>query len=372
MNRSFLASLCLLLACQATSTEPAAETWSVANFVNPDEPADETLVRWQRGELHRRLGDGLERLTIFPAYADGKPAAFVFTELWANHPRPWLQPVYLHTVAPFDPVAGAPSAFPDSKSIFPVDFDGSFYSPYWRATYYQTDRQLTDAVAVVNLGPQQVQVGSLIYCPLVPANVRVENADAGPPTHPLTDRPLRPIQVLEAYAPGKTSSGDFAPSTLVHYFGFGIDRVPWDGDTVYDTPMYVFTDGTTRLPLPPILPDDAIHHGLAKVVDLVFPPTAFIFVPRPQKADFEAGNADAIARLGGLSHVLTNDEVSASVANTYFLRVLLTPDCVAPDAGFPDSCTWLDSASKVQALIPSWRLQPTGGLATFGLLTEAR
>jgi hypothetical protein len=371
MNRPLVVLLAGVMSCQVTSKVPEAETWTVANFVNPAERADELLVRWTRGSLHQPQPDGTERLTIFPAYADGRPAAFVITELWANHPKPWLLPVYLHTVAPFDPVMKTNPPFPGSLSIFPVDFAGSFYSPYWRATYYQADRQLTDAVQVVGLGSEHIQVGSLIYCPLVPGNVVIGNADGGAPTHPFTDRPLQGGALTDALAPG-ADGGAFLPSVPVHYLAFGLDRVPWDGDTVYDTPMYVFTDGTAALPLPAILPDDPIHHGLARVVDVVWPPTAYVFVPPGRKAAFKEANPLAVERMGGPSHVLTNEEVSEAVANTYFLRVLLTPNCVLQDAGFPDSCTWVDSASKVEAQLPTWRLIPTGGLATFGLLTEAR
>jgi hypothetical protein len=42
-----------------------------------------------RGEV--AAADGYR---VLPAFAEGAPAAFVVSELWENHPAPWVQPVY--------------------------------------------------------------------------------------------------------------------------------------------------------------------------------------------------------------------------------------------------------------------------------------
>ena len=49
---------------------------------------------------------GQRGLTIFPAFSEGKPAAYLTTEVWENFDEVWVQPLYVDRTGKNRPIFG--------------------------------------------------------------------------------------------------------------------------------------------------------------------------------------------------------------------------------------------------------------------------
>ena len=54
----------------------------------------------------------LDGLTVFPAFSEGGPAAYLTTEVWEEFPKVWVQPLYSHVVVRYLGSATSPRAGP--------------------------------------------------------------------------------------------------------------------------------------------------------------------------------------------------------------------------------------------------------------------
>src|SRR5260221_14216390 len=63
-------------------------------------------------------------LTIFPAFSEGKTAAYMTTEIWQNFDEVWVQPLYVEPIKNGNP------------PIFGFDSTTRFYSPYCQICTY--------------------------------------------------------------------------------------------------------------------------------------------------------------------------------------------------------------------------------------------
>jgi hypothetical protein len=384
MNRLLVVAVSLfVVGCTVPYPTNGIDRWSVNGFqVTADAPGDEVLGRWQRQDLLIAPGSVMPfwqppfrpagpvtgdrpLLTIWPAFAEGQPHAFVITDIWANQPRPWVQPVYMG-VKDYDarPVTVV------SRSIFPVAPGASFYSPFWRAEYYLSDGSADGAfettVEVLD-SHLDLSAGPLIYCPLVPSEIGVSNPlNAQVLTHPFTGTAYRPIGYNVGYV----------NRSFVTYLDLrgGLDPAPSEGDVVSDSPMYLFTkvldDPQHPLPLPAVLPDDPIHHALVRVVDVQLPSTASVFLPASMlDAGVNYGTED-----GGLAYegfALRTIDLPDEQVRPYTLRVFMNAGCLDPDAGtFPSGCDWLDNAARIEQLSSSLR-HSSDITAAIGVLKEA-
>ncbi len=210
-------------------------------------------------------------LVLFPGVADGVSAPFVITDLWSNHPEPWVQPVW----APRDEL-GRPVM--DVVNVFPVGLESTFYSPYWRAELLPTQGLTVDtykrATDVLNR-PVRPQEGPMVLCPFVEDGVGFANDGSGL-TDPATLRPVQP----KADWDGKWSKA-WVEGETVRYFDFGADRAPFDGQHVIEANAYFFVTARGQKPLPitAVLPSQPLRHALVRRVDVVLPPGSAPYVP---------------------------------------------------------------------------------------------
>jgi hypothetical protein len=375
--------------------KPKAELdrWSIEDFEGPlrdgGNPPGEALGRWQRQDLLVPAGKtmpfwgppfrdvttndtGLSLLTIWPAFAAGEPKAFVITDIWQNQPRPWVQPVYMGEEN-YETRPEPPS--PSYKSVFPVKAGASFYSPYWRAEYFNADagRQFYSAEEVLNTRVE-LSAGGLIYCPLLPI------MDDGGVVPFIGVKPLagntyltHPLSTI-TYRDVANDSYGFVGGKSVNYLGFGtsLDLAPSQGDVVIDSPMYLFTRVVTEpapLRLPPVLADDPVHHSLVRVVDVQLPAAAMVYL----SAQFIGRGMLEMSADGGWLYeglpVVTSVDQPVDV-DRYNLRVLLNAGCLAADAGFPRTCDWLDSAARIEQLSSALR-HTSEVTAAIGVLKES-
>ncbi len=336
MNGLRTGALALLLAaCNPGPAAPLAKTWSTRDFSKPAGTFGGFLpselmalegasLRFQPG--NQASGNGL---ILFPAVADRAVASFIITDIWQDHPEPWVQPVW----APLDengaPVEGV-------SNVFPVDVDSTFYSPFWRAellltpgltpTTFRSGREVLNAKV-------ERRTGAIILCPIVPEGTGIASDGSGA-KEPLT---LRPVMV-----PTKTTRA-WVDGRAVAYLAVGADRVQADGQNLREVNGYFFVSaaGERPLPLATVLPSEPTRNSLVRRVDVVIPPGAAPFVPsnRPElKALLEAREV-----------TVPVVKVALDAFPELALRVATNPSCFE-DPSFPTTCDWLDTPARLDSL----------------------
>ena len=340
--RNALALMGVLAGCSAGPQTPA-KRWTTRDFIeNQGSLPEGGFGGWMPDELLTLEGAPLRflpaeqkggpGLTLFPGVSEGAVAPFVITEIWQDHPEPWVQPVWI----PLDengvkPVGGAPN-------IFPMNVDATFYSPFWRgesiltpgltATTYTSGRDVLSS-------NRELRAGTVILCPFVPPGTGF--ADDGSGSRDPMAR--QPVSVPE-------SGAGLINGASVTYLDFGPDRAP-SSDLgqrliVADAYFFVAEAGQRPLPLAAVLPAEPLRHSFVHRIDVVLPPGAAPFVP---------SNRPELRRLLEARGVKVPDTLPALDAfGTYALRVALDTACFSDLVNFPTACTWLDTQASIDAL----------------------
>lgn len=344
--------LTLALGC-GPLTEPPAKTWTVREFV-ANATQDKNFGGLSSRRLAVKAGDPIfwrsrpfeaddvlqgpgAAVPLWPAFAEGKTASILITEIWQNHPTPWVQPVYQFRTD------GAPRT--DLRGLFAVGVDSAFYTPYWRAklanvpahtapTTYTSVPALLDANV-----PLQDSV--MVVCPIVPTAVGIARP-AGDlvAVRPLSQELVPPVALGEAWVDG----------TVVNYLAVAggnrqtvTDRLP------NETPMYFFvkTPGAQQKPfsLPPVLPDEPTRHSLHRRFDIALPAGAGAFVMAHQP------ELKALLEGEGVRVPNVDPQISDVIGRPYLLRVATNPSCFENLQDFPHSCRWLDSQDAVESAV---------------------
>lgn len=326
-----------MLGCDPGPPARKALLWTAQDFVEKQGTEDD-LGGWRPGELLTAGGAplvfqagtqaGVAGLTLFPAVMDGAPAAFAITDIWQDHPEPWVQPVW----APLDENG---EKVRDVWNVFPVDVDATFYSPFWRAelllTAGLTPETYRSARDVLGAKPER-RTGQIILCPIVPPQTSFADDGTGP-KDPITLRPLvLPGQTPRAWVEGKA----------VSYLDFGLDRVQADGQDLIEAPAYFFVSsaGERPLPLAAVLSTDAKRNSLVRRVDVVLPEGAAAFVP--------SNRLELKTLLEGRQLEVPPVPAELDAFPQFALRVARDPECFT--AAKFSTCEWLDTPARLEAL----------------------
>lgn len=299
-------------------------------------------------------------LAVFPAFAEGQPAAYVTTEVWQEFERVWMQPVY---------VAVVPEGTPAPLPVFGVNAGSAFYAPYWQVFNYTpipgvqftSTRDVIDSR--VKLTPGVGKQCSLTSNP----NLGIAAAEGGGvPVRPLSGEAVGTTRNIEGYVDGH----------LTHCVDFGEEqRFTWDYENlvVVETPMYTFArEGLNQEPVPVDLPYVAgtgpVHQprcdgqghcsGVANGVPtfgsfwqlhtVLLPPAADVYV-RPGREDTRLRGV--VQDMGFFAGVPDQDLGSA-----FTLRVASNGTaCLGPGKHVAD-CKWLDSQNAIEAQLPDFRV----------------
>lgn len=357
--------LALVAVACAPSAGPDAKVWTVEDFL-AKAPAKADFGGWRANELvslpgepipfrspphaptETRQGAGYG-LTVFPAFSDGQPAAFVITEIWLEHPTPWVQPVWI-PVSEFLPGFPQSAEVPGTQSVFPVGVDSTFYSPFWRGTYVLAPSAKKDtfkSAAAILEARLPTQEGSVLYCPIAPADGGAAVAEGETyPVHPWVlaedvgvDGGAMPVRQF-----GKRSA--WVEGTEVAYLGVGQDRVTGVDQLPVEAPLYTFASrgadgGLTILPIPAVLPPDPFRSSFVRRTDVELPASGAIFVP--------ADRPELAAALAGRGVAVVSPDVDPSSARVHLGAVIADARCLVPDAGF-SGCAFLDSAGAIERL----------------------
>jgi hypothetical protein len=303
--------------------------------------------------------------TVFPGVSEGASLGFIITDIWENHPAPWMQPVYV-------PVTndGRLAAF-DAESVFPVGVASSFYSPWWQQEFIPVDGGIDSPTRTFLTSAKQVldanrvlTKGVLVLCPLVdlPDGGRVgvaaaleTPADGGVGKtvvrHPLTNARLAEPSFVKAWVDGSP----------VTYLKLGPNRASAEGQSLVESPLYGFVFRGRLLRTAAVLPPNASARGFVRRFDVSLPSTAGIFVPadRPDLREVVLARDPEVESFLG-----TRGDAGVGEFHELALRVALNKECFA-SATFPAACTWLDSEARLQQFASP---RPTNVLLTIAVL----
>lgn len=341
--------LALVFAACAQNDAPEAYFWRVRDMVSPQD-ADGTAGElvdfggWKPRQLLAKVGTPLffeentdagtslaalnDGLVVQPGVSGGASAPFVITEVWKNHPVPWVQPVWVPRFAD----GGIPDG---SVNVFSVDDDSTFYSPFWQLEVVVSDELLANNAGfggardvLATMADAEHFTGPLVYCPLVPNQTYFAQTSRGL-FDPVTRQPLRQMDPKKAVVEGFD----------VFYRDFGPDRFSANNQLPIAAKAYfwVTREGEPVLPLAAVLPSQPKSKSFVTRVDMRLPATAGVYVP--------TARAELREKLLGLGvrvpvPLLANDGRDARA-----LQVTLNPDCFV-DAGI-DTCVFIDSEAAV-------------------------
>lgn len=325
--------LVLLASACAPPAGPLAKVWTPREFFAKRAETKPLFGGWAPAELlvtegqpipysTRTQGPG-EGLPVFPGVSEGRAIGFVITDIWQDHPQPWIQPVWMSSSrdAPSTRRMGV-------ENVFPVGLDSTFYSPWWRAQFVPIDdgEALTHSKQVLDRGPPVG--GGLVMCPFTGRDSIDVAAEAGGVRHPLTSKLLT----------GATKAKGYVDGVLHPYLDFGPGRAQWHDQELVAADLFVFTKDGAALPVATVWPADPARNGFLNRVEVPVPARAAFFVP--------SNRADLRMALGALA---PDVDPALDAFPEYGLRLARDPACFTMPT-FPASCDWLDTQAKVKVL----------------------
>ena len=372
------AAICAALLGTACAAPPAPDPWNLWTIDALEAKGDPAIAAPGAAltllqSPYPLLGSATGRqqstqagLTIFPAFSEGKPAAYMTTEIWDNFDAVWVQPLYV------EPVRGG------NPPIFGIDTGSRFYSPYWQVFFYSHPAgapEFTSAKDVLDshvaLTPNTAKFCAINRDESLAAAVQVGET-----------KPIRPLNGDPVTAP--VNNKGYAEGSDVSFIDLGNQqRFTFDPATliVDETPLYAFAlagaDGSPHeVDLPRVGGTGAPHHprcdghgncsgviggipefgSLWRVYDVLLPSAADVYVP---------DNPALAAKVRAMGFAATPPTIPP-LGNDYLLRVAANGIACFQNAAVP--CIWLDSQNQIEAQVVDWRVTRTGRLVTCPLV----
>jgi hypothetical protein len=384
------AALSLLLAagCEApgAATSPPAAlvtlgTLRAAYQADPGQPLGVGLDRiFAAGFPPAYFLRSADEIRVAPAYTQGRPSAYMTTDIWVNFPVVWVQPMYVF-VSGWD---GQPAKahLHDVPPILSVGPGSAFFSPFWRVYYvevpsrqqaeqYRSVRQILNDRLRIFPGPGRLTT-------VLPAS----SMGAQSATEDFALPALRPALPADPGSPGgpskigqprRAKARIDGSEELVDVLEFGDDRFEWnDRYEVLEAPLFFFfrkdSEGAwvpiTELPRvggtgplfarrPAVFPGNRPLFGsLWRLWAVHLPLTARLFVPPAHREVWEARD-----RLWGALEVpiadLPEEIATRDDLDAHAFKVLANESCLHQPEDFPDRCAWLDSQQAIETHLPT-------------------
>ena len=338
-------------------------------------------------------------INVFPAFSEGRPAAYAVTEYWEQFPKVWVQPLYF-LISGFNPATGGP-LFVDGQPVFGVGTGSRFYSSYWQIYYVRVPGGVTARTAdytseklIFDSGFALIK-GALTFCAIGPKDTNLawtgETAAVGSnPAAPVSPHPLLPDVKL----PLRGTSQGWVEGEKIWFADFGRNRFRVDASLVVEADaLYKFAvrdangkphqialptvggTGPLHQPRAPSLVQGVPQFGSLWHEYLVVlnppngqlpgashPPAPFIPAAAPGLRAMVAASIDQTfassgsTAYGALYTPLPHASIEAQVAGNralleYTLRVARNPnECfLQPNAAFPAGpCVWIDSQRAIE------------------------
>jgi hypothetical protein len=387
MARGGIALALLVAACAAPPAPDPWKLWTIDALEARHDPAvvepGAALTLLQSPYPAVGAKTGLQQasrrgLTVFPAFSEGKPAAYMTTEVWQNFDEVWVQPLYVDVTRKNPP-------------IFGVDASTRFYSPYWQIFTYSHPTGAPEFRSAKDVLDAQVLLApnSAKFCAITrdsTLGAALQQGDSAP-IRPLNGDPVTAPRNGTAYADGNDVSfidlGNaqrftFDPATLIvdetPLFAFALPDaggfpaqvdLPKVGGT--GPPHHPRCDGHAHAPdgvspCPGVFGETAVLSGIPefgslwRVYDVLLPAAADVYVPANLPL-----LQDQVKAMG-----FAATQTPAPLSSDFILRVAVNgKTCLASD---PSTCIWLDSQNQIESQVVDWRITKTGTLVTCPLV----
>jgi hypothetical protein len=306
-------------------------------------------------------------IPIQPAFAEGGFSPYITTNLWANFPEVWVQPMYIF-VTKWDPSTQRGAPVPTQPWIYTVAPGSRFHSPFWRVYWvelpdplprpkYTSSAQIFADKLVMHEGP-----GHLVS--LVPLGTKIASLDAagGQYAGHMTTMPTVRTQ-------------DFLDGQSIGAVDFGENRFTWNDDLeVTEQPFFVFfscpAGGTCQMagvpnvggtgPLftrtPAIAPNNRPLFGSFWRLYFVTLPNSDalrVFVPPGDPYDAVRDTIAMNLKVATGTLGFTPDPAKVGDVNRHFMQVAFNGATCFADAASFDQCQWLDSQQAVEEHLPN-------------------
>lgn len=395
------AALALVAACGAPPAPAPASLWTLAAFKDAPPPgifsqplfvpagAKIPFLSPPYAPADTFQSAASDGLSIYPAFSEGRVAAYTVTEIWNHFPVVWLQPLYLPVTAFNGNGPVIDNYTPGALAVFSIDTTSRFYSPYWQIIYFLqpsgTEGTWTSAKQIQDANLTLFE-GKGTFCTLGPANLAPVQASgaAAVPVRPITGEPVGKVLNRQGYVDGH----------MVNYVDFGRDRFQWDPATnvIKEAALFQFAardkDGG-RLPLDlpkvggtgplgapnscsgnptdahltcPNTPNNRPQFGaLWHEYTVLLPLAAGVYVPstRPALRALLAKNVPQVAA------PLPEAGFEAMHDDQYTLRVVLDAACFT-NPQVP--CVWLDSQAAIEQNLSQYAFADQDQLSSCPML----
>jgi hypothetical protein len=374
-RRAWLLATLALAACEQPAAPLSSRPWNTFDLQQAF--IDQTRVLegvegFPAGFPHDTFVKSAQPLIpISSAFTEGGFSPYITTNLWANVPEVWIQPMYI-LVTGWDDQTHDWKKLAGAGWIYTVGPKSRFHSPFWRVywakvpketspTHYTSAEQLLrDGVELIP-GP-----GRLVT--LVP-----DGTVLGEP-------PAAPFSVPMLALPKIRAGQDYLGGEKVTAIDFGADRFEWNEDQeVIEQPFFVLltcdkggncqpsgapnVGGTGPLfaRRPALLPDGRPRFGSFWRLHFVALPEGDgpgLFVPRNLPPELSREAIRASVALPTPDPGFDPDVDRLAEVNKHFMQVALNSQCFATQATF-ETCQWLDSQKAIEELLPQ-AIQRTG------------
>jgi hypothetical protein len=316
-------------------------------------------------------------IPVSPAYTEGAFSPYITTNLWANTPEVWVQPMYI-LVTDWNPITqtGTPVTTPPTW-IFSVGPKSRFHSPFWRVYFaelpagadparYDSAARIIEDGLVLHQGPGRLAA----LAP--PRTTSIEEIDVGRSWW--TDRKTQLTMP-------KVRNQDLLDGQPVASIDFGDNRFEWNQDLeVIEQPFFVLFGckaGDCKMSLLPnvggtgplfqrraaIAPNNRPRFGSFWRLYFVRVPAdggAAVLIPPGPAYDELRGKF--VASFNGFEAPplgFMPDATMAPRVKQHLLQIALNgKECFKTPEAF-DGCQWLDSQAAIEDHLPT-AIQRTG------------
>jgi hypothetical protein len=303
-------------------------------------------------------------IPISPAFTEEGFSPYITTNLWANFPEVWIQPMYI-LVTDWDPETHDWKRLGNAPWIYTVGETSRFHSPFWRVYYAKVP---ADATASTYTSSEQILRDKL---PLYPGPGRLVSIV---PNGTVLGAPPGPFEI-PGFVPPRIRTADYLDGRVVTAIDFGNNRFDWNEKLeVIEEPLFVLVTcssatecGPSSAPSiggtgplfarrPPILPGGRPRFGSFWRLYFVTLPAGDdvgLFIPPSADAESRSKVANGLSGLAapmpGFTPAAGEEEAAV---NKRFMQVALNArECFASAEAFKD-CKWLDSQQAIEELLP--------------------
>lgn len=368
MRRAWLLAILVLGACEQPAAPVPSRPWTMFDFQRAfleERKVLEGVEGFPGGFPHNAFVKGGQPLVpIAPAFTEGGFSPYITTNVWANFPVVWVQPMYI-LVTDWDPETHEWKRLPGAGWIYSVGPQSRFHSPFWQVYWAQVPE---------GTPPGQYTSSEQILRDKLPlaegpgwlASVVPDGTVLGPP-------PAVPFPVPEFQLP-RIRTNDYLDGQHVTAIDFGSNRFEWNERLeVVEQPLFVLITCKSRTecapagapsiggtgPLfsrrPPILPGGRPRFGsLWRLYFVTLPANddVGLFIPPSVEAMPRSELANGLWALAAPMPGFTPPMPEEAAVNKRFMQVALNArECFASADAFAD-CKWLDSQKAIEELLP--------------------